>query len=244
MTWTRLDDGHFDRPLVLELSRDAQLVEIEALVYGNRAGTDGVIDRRALWKMSGSEDLDRAIAELVDAGLWERTGTGWQVCDWAATQLTAAQVQEKKNQHKEQQRKYRERRQRHDAGDHGTCLSWCPVKRREGSRDASRGSTTDSLPTLPDPSRPIGREGDGVGPRRADARHDPTRTNVLCWRCHSRLVTHDAIHGRVICGPCEGVYAFLPLAEQDWCSHGDPQQPDGTFGCDECDRYRRRAGLA
>ncbi len=135
MTWTRLDDKHFQRPEALDVSDRARLLEVAALVWSNMTGTDGAIGRRALRALSTITDEDAApvetyAAELVEVGLWEVTGTGWQVVGWGDLQPTAEQVEAKKAEERGRRRSRAPAR----AAVTTACASLCREVR--ASRDA------------------------------------------------------------------------------------------------------------
>lgn len=116
MTWTRLSDDHFDQPTQLALSRSARLLHLEALVWCNRALTDGGLPRGALSRLTDSEDVCADVAELVAAGVWIEDDSGWTI-DWSS-QEPAEDVRRRQAKSVEKQRRYR----RHRAGDHRDCL--------------------------------------------------------------------------------------------------------------------------
>ena len=65
--WTRISEDHFERELVMGLSRDARLLDIEGKVYSNRLLTDGAVPRRAMRRITDSEAAEEAVQELIDA---------------------------------------------------------------------------------------------------------------------------------------------------------------------------------
>lgn len=150
MTWTRLSDDFSDRPALLSLGRSARLLHVEALVYCNRMLTDGGLPRGALGRITDSPDVAADVAELVAAGLWVATDTGWEL-DWS-DQENAATVAARREDHKARQATYRERGERHNRGDHSLCTKNCPYRRSDVSRDAS-GDTAVTR-ARPVPSRP------------------------------------------------------------------------------------------
>jgi len=188
MTWTRLSDTFNDRPELLAVGRSARLLHVEALVWSNRLLTDGAVPRGALPRLTDSLELEADVAELVDAGLWEATETGYQL-DWS-DQETAEEVQARQEVRNERQRRYRHRKALHDQGDHSECdPRFCKAvtryatsngQRHEGGHDDRRVT-----PSRPGPSRPDPKGGTGTGPgqgratarsaraTRADARPAP-----------------------------------------------------------------------
>ena len=70
MTWTHISDTFRDDPRLLEISRDARLLHVEALVYCNQHLTDGVLAFAALPRIADSPDPEAAAAELEAARIW------------------------------------------------------------------------------------------------------------------------------------------------------------------------------
>lgn len=97
MSWTRLDDGIYDHPKVLEVDPLDRLLYVWALCWSSRHRTDGRLRRRALEHvaaLAGVVDLDAAARRLVAAGLWEDDDDGWTVHDFTDYQPAAAEVDE------------------------------------------------------------------------------------------------------------------------------------------------------
>jgi hypothetical protein len=163
MPWTKLSDDHFDRLEVIDLSRDARLLDIECAVWSNRALSDGRIPAAALRRITDSPDVDAATNELVKAGLWEATDDGWQVLDWTRTQESADDVRHRQEANRERQAKYRARREAHLAGDHAGCDPRFCATRRNASRNTVTHAVSNDTPTPPDPSRPLPQEGTEMG---------------------------------------------------------------------------------
>jgi hypothetical protein len=162
MTWTKLGDDFTENPAMRRLSRDARYLRVEALVWCNRFGTDGAIVSSDLRWITDSPDPVKAAAELVEAGFWTETGTGWQA-DWT-DQFTAAQVQQERAAHIDRQNEYLRRGRLHKGGDHSECTDRCPeVARQRKKRDASHDRSHDVPPSLSVPSRPQDGKGKGRG---------------------------------------------------------------------------------
>lgn len=99
MSWVKLDDSFYDNPKVMQ----AQLVEpastglyCMALSYCGRHGTGGAIP--SWWpqgKLPARALRARAIAALVDAGLWEEAEDGWAIHDYAVYNYSAEEQAER-----------------------------------------------------------------------------------------------------------------------------------------------------
>jgi hypothetical protein len=162
MTWTKLSDVFYDDPALLVLPRGARLMSVEALVWCNKHGTDGAIPAAALSRFTDEPDALAAAEQLVAAGLWSRTDTGFVVVDFLVDQESAAEVEERRVASA-----FRQRRSRlHKGGDHSLCLrGYCPngALSREESQAMSRGDSRPPVPTRPDPTPREGRvRGDGA----------------------------------------------------------------------------------
>jgi hypothetical protein len=166
VTWTRLSDDYADKPIMLRVSRSARLLDVEALVYCNKHTQDGALDAGALRRITDSPNPEGDAAELVAAGIWETTATGWQL-DWS-DQEPAEAVEARR----EEWRRRDERRRHHNAGDH----SLCDPKRchylLEHPDALTRESRRESPPPVPSPTPvpdPPEGEGEGDEGRSADA---------------------------------------------------------------------------
>lgn len=189
MTWTRLSDDFPDRPELLEVSRDARLLHIEALVYCNRHTTDGRVPQAAIPRFSDSPDPDAGIEELIQAGVWERLHPGaLQILGWVDRehQEAADDVRAREERNRAKQQAYRDRKSRHAAQDHTRCdPRYCSGRRKHDADDHSQcqdglcvtgnatGNETVSVtsgvtPSPPGPALP-GPKGQGQGQGTAPA---------------------------------------------------------------------------
>lgn len=147
MSWTRLDDGIYDHPKVLEVAPLDRLLYVWALCWSSRHRTDGKLRRRALGHvaaLAGVDDLEGAARRLVAAGLWEDDDDGWLVHDFTDYQPAAAEVDEL-------------RAKRAEAGRRGGLAS-AETRRRstEATGEASASSKPKHLPKQNrTPSRPV-----------------------------------------------------------------------------------------
>ncbi len=140
MAWFKVDDGFWSHPKILALSAEAVALWVRAGAYSCQHLTDGVIHEPVL-RLLGS---DAAAVELQEAGLWLRTGGGYEFHDWDEYQETSETVKKRRNDARDRQRRAREARE----------------KKREQSQSESRvtegvSNGVSSLPpTRPDPTRP------------------------------------------------------------------------------------------
>jgi hypothetical protein len=85
MTWVKLDDGFPAHRKVRGLSAEAFRLHVTALCDCAAHLTDGAITGQAVRTLPGAPGgakLKRAIDELVEAGLWEVSSTGWELHDF------------------------------------------------------------------------------------------------------------------------------------------------------------------
>lgn len=179
MTWTKLSDTFAEREDLMEVSRSARLLLVEAMVWCNRHLLDGRITAAALRRCTDAADVDDLRDELVAAGaLWPtEDGKAW-LMDWSDQEL-AETVIARQEARAETQKRYRERAAKHKTGDHSTCdPRFCRdavtgnATSHETGNETSRQPVTrrPPVPTRPVPSRPEGTgTGTGVGPASAGA---------------------------------------------------------------------------
>jgi hypothetical protein len=108
VVWARFSDDWADQPAVLTLTAGAFRAYVESVLYTSRYITDGAIPTEAI----RARDR-RAAAELVRAGLWEKTAHGWYAPHWREHVPPAADLVKARNANAERQRR-RRRGGRHD----------------------------------------------------------------------------------------------------------------------------------
>ena len=153
MSWVKLDDNALDDPRLLALDRGTVLLHLEALAYSNRYGLDGAIPAGALRKMTTEPEPETAAAALVEAGLWEDAGDGWQLVWLLGDQLTAEKAQALRKEARDRM----ERVRRHNKKDH----SLCDPTRCWALRSEERSRERSGTPSSPLPSSPKRREEEG-----------------------------------------------------------------------------------
>lgn len=175
MTWVKLSDTALDEPFLLDLPRGVVLMHLEALSYSNRYGTDGVIHRAALRKITTEPDPEAAAEALCDAKLWAPIQEGWQLAWLLNDQPTAEEIESWKQRQAERQARHR----RHVNGDHSTCdPKRCHVLIAV-TRDKTRDKTSDKRPSRPDPTRPDPKRGGEEDGRRAAKEPPPPSREVF-----------------------------------------------------------------
>lgn len=162
MTWTRVSDDYFDRPEIYRLSRDARLLNIEAMVWCNHLLSDGFLERAALRRVTDAPDVASLIAELEGAGLWvPMDDRGWQL-DWS-DQEQAEAVRDRKEANAARSKRTRARAAAHGKGNHSMCdPRFCRHAVPRGApRDVPRNAPGDDRTPVPSRPVPSQRERDG-----------------------------------------------------------------------------------
>lgn len=172
MTWTKLPDTFAEREDLLEVSRSARLLLVEAMVWCNRHLLDGRITDAALRRCTDAPDVDELRDELAAAGVLTRTedGRAW-LMDWS-DQERAADVTARREARAETQARYRARTAKHKAGDHTMCdprycdraVTGNATGHETGHQRVTRHPPD---PTRPDPTCPVPK-GQGQGQRQGD----------------------------------------------------------------------------
>lgn len=112
VTWFKVDDGFHSHPKVLGCSLAAVGLWARAGSWcSDHEGTRGEIPKAVLLMFGAKPKLAR---ELVDAGLWDETETGWRFHDWDIYQPSAEELEEKRRKNAEKQQRWRERNPEHN----------------------------------------------------------------------------------------------------------------------------------
>lgn len=107
MTWVRIDDSMPEHPKMVALTDRAFRQHVSALCYCNRNLTDGAIPDKIAHRLVTSGK--RFAAELVDAGIWDKTVDGYQIHDYEDYQPTRAAVLRERSKTAERVARWRER---------------------------------------------------------------------------------------------------------------------------------------
>jgi hypothetical protein len=164
MSWTKTGDDYFDQMAARGVSRDAQLMDLECLVFCNRILSNGVLKQSALRKATTADSPQSLADELVGAGVWTATDDGWQL-DWSEQRTREAVLADRERETARKQ-KSRDRQKRHAAGDHGMCFDTAPCRRVPGGTTAGTapGKGVGVTTSRPDPSRREKGRGHGAAP--------------------------------------------------------------------------------
>jgi hypothetical protein len=144
-----VDTAMIESEAMLSLDYEVRWLWLEALVWSKQHRSDGRIPAGRLRRLTDLGDPEVAATALVEAGLWLMTADGWQIVDYADTQLTKARVERKIAIAKDARDRYEDRHpgRSHRKGDVSP----------EESPDASA-----SLPASP-PAKGVGRQVNGGG---------------------------------------------------------------------------------
>jgi hypothetical protein len=126
MTWVRIDDKAWRHPKIAALSPSALRLWLFALCWCNQYETDGAIPAHALTLLESNK---ARAAELVSAGLWEKTQTGWQVHDYLVYQPSRAKLDNERTATKHRVNQHRERKR-----NAVTCSAVTEKKRTRNTR--------------------------------------------------------------------------------------------------------------
>lgn len=112
MAFFKVDDGVWGHPKFALLSNDAVALWVMAGSWCGRYMTDGLLPFQSLALVRGTKT---AAEELVDAGLWDTTPSGWLFHDWDHYQYTKDEVETRRA--KDREKKARERTATREALD-------------------------------------------------------------------------------------------------------------------------------
>ena len=101
--WVKVDTSYFRNPKITVLTPTARLLHLASIMYAADQLTDGAITPRALDGLAADACIPKRsvparVAELEEAGLWERNGKGWWLHDFAQmnAQATRTAVQKQR----------------------------------------------------------------------------------------------------------------------------------------------------
>lgn len=148
--WIKLPEEWPEDERVEELGSDAAMLHLSALGNSARHLTNGRVPRRALRRLWPVEDIEAAVAKLVDLEFWKPDDDGgYEIVDWPKYLLSSDEIEKRR----EVDRIRQTRKRRHDAGDHSMCDRCSYVRNNpRTSRDTSR-DVTPPEPYLSDPNR-------------------------------------------------------------------------------------------
>jgi hypothetical protein len=91
-----IDTEIIEHPDLLALPRSVRLVHLEAIVWSKLHHTDGAIPALSLRRLTDEPDHMDAARQLVDAGLWRSSASGWSIIGFLDKQWSAERVKHKR----------------------------------------------------------------------------------------------------------------------------------------------------
>ena len=120
MTWTRLDDGWSDRPILEQLSYEVRWHYLALIQFCSRTSRyDGVVRSSDARRCSDVADPAAAVAELVNVGLLVAVADGLKLVQIGEH---VPPPHQRDAARKEGQRERKRRERLHKDGDHSECL--------------------------------------------------------------------------------------------------------------------------
>ncbi|WIE65929.1 hypothetical protein DEI99_005165 [Curtobacterium sp. MCLR17_036] len=179
MPWMKVDDGLHATRKVVRIPRRRRMAAmglwIIAASWSAANLTDGCLDEHEVDELGGTSEQAQW---LVDAGLWERTESGYRFHDWADYQPTRAEVLAKRKDEAERKRiaRSRPRGQRADSDrtDDGRRAD------TDGTPPGQQAESEHPDPTRPDPTP--SPNGEKTPPRKRGTRLDAS------WQPSSELI--------------------------------------------------------
>lgn len=109
MEWVKLASTYYDDPAVAQLTDAAEIMFLRSLAYCGRAETGGFVPTPVLPQLCrrNGKRAGQAVQELLDAGLWQPSPTGWQVTKWDAWQRELEDIKHLRELARERMRRHR-----------------------------------------------------------------------------------------------------------------------------------------
>ncbi len=107
MAWLKIDDQYFFNRKVLRAGKDARDLHLASMAHCAGQLSDGAIDRESLGLLGAMaivQDAEASAAKLVEVGLWDIDGEGWQIHDYLDYNPTRETVTTRRAEAKERMR--------------------------------------------------------------------------------------------------------------------------------------------
>ena len=105
MGWARIDDGYYDHPKVLravELDAGSIGLHVRAISYCAKQELNGHIPERAVCAlMPLQRDREKAVAALIEVGLFQATEDGYVLHDYLDYNPSREEILEKRKRDRE-----------------------------------------------------------------------------------------------------------------------------------------------
>jgi hypothetical protein len=89
--WVPVDVNYFDDPDIVELSDEAQLLDLRAMALVKRLQSDGRLTLRHFGRIAPESGCD-FLGELVERGIWVNQGEVFERRNWLEWNDTAAHI--------------------------------------------------------------------------------------------------------------------------------------------------------
>lgn len=107
MTWARFDDGYSSHRKIRRLSDAAFRLDVSAVCWACEQLTDGHILADELAIVSDVRNPEKAAAELVKRGRWDKTDDGWVIHDYLDYNPSKAEVLAQRERERDKKRRQR-----------------------------------------------------------------------------------------------------------------------------------------
>ncbi|QCB50545.1 hypothetical protein E5720_03940 [Rhodococcus sp. PAMC28707] len=174
MTWTRISDNWIQIVDDLELSHDAELFHIRALILCNQILSDGQIKAKTIARLGVEfDDVDAILSELVDKLDWAPLDGGNYQIPWDG-QEKAGVVKERQRQSGIRKERWNEKKNALNASRNGVNTP----DQGNAVPNAERNAVENAPPSLPFPSRPNQGKGKGIVVPPSDSSGGPSSPSV------------------------------------------------------------------
>lgn len=110
MPWVKLDDRFPSHRKIALLSDRAFRLHVSALCWCSENLTDGRISDRELPLVAKIRNVKATAQQLADAGVWDRTDSGWEIHDYLDYNPSRDQVLAERKKNAERQERFRRRK--------------------------------------------------------------------------------------------------------------------------------------
>lgn len=150
MAWVKLTDNFPDDPRLEAAGPEAFVIHVAAMCYCMRLLTDGFVPARVARRLWSVEDIDAAIAALVDNGLWKPAEAGYELVGFLDDQRDSETIRREREAAAERQRKWYENKRANKG------------RAPNGVRNAVSNGITNAYPDQPSPAPTKGLELGGL----------------------------------------------------------------------------------
>jgi hypothetical protein len=170
VTWFKVDDSFYDHPKVFDAPDCVVALWTRAGSWAARNLTDGFVPSGMPARLC--DDPERAIRELINRGLWERTKGGYRFHDWSVYQPMRSDTDRERFAKASGGTLGNHRRWHESKGIVSPDCAHCQGEQdRTSDRISDRTSESHSESSRPDPTRPDKETPKGVSSQRSQRRN-------------------------------------------------------------------------